>query len=300
MSQTQSKSYHAILICIAGFIGFSLSDALRKYLALSIDIPDILFWQAALGLVFLLIFSPLVGGVSSLYKAKNMKWLILRGLIMAANTYLAMNALAAIPLMDANTIWFMMPFVTSLFSAVLFGEKLGPKRLAAIAIGFLGGVIAFRPGFTELGPGYLFAFASMFTFTFSNLIAKKAGGGRNLLPYGVYPLSFVMLLSLYLNDWQIALDFPPLIWGIMFIVGAVYAMGLMLVSLAFQMGDASVIAPYQYTQGFWALFYGYIIFGDVPDIFKIIGASVIVGSGLFFFWRERKNRAVLTHPPASG
>ncbi|MEZ5814805.1 MAG: DMT family transporter [Alphaproteobacteria bacterium] len=292
MTEQTQNIHKGIGLSILAFFFFSVSDTARKYLSLEHDLYDIFFWQAIVGIGVLMVFSPWMGGVRGLYNAKRVRWHLLRGVLMMANTILSLNALSRVPIMDAYTIYFTTPFVVCLLSFFLFKEPIGRLRLLIIAMGFVGGLVAFRPGFAALDPAYLFACAAVFTFSFSSLIAKHTKGGRDALAYGLYPLVLLLFLCVGVKggDMLFAPNFEFL--AISVVSGAAYALALVAASLCFQMADTAVVAPYQYTQLIWALGFGYLIFGDVPDTFKVIGAGIIVGSGIVFFMRERTRKSL--------
>ena len=153
----------AIALSMVAYAAFSVSDALRKLTSIDYPVPAILFWQAVFGLMLLMAAMPFLGGSKALLTTKNLKWHVFRGGLLAVNTSMSLYALSMVPIMDAYTIFFLTPFITTLLSMAIYKEKVGRYRMWAIVSGFLGGIIAFRPGFETLHLAHGLALACCFT-----------------------------------------------------------------------------------------------------------------------------------------
>ena len=279
----------AIFLSVFAMACFSLSDILRKFVSQNYDILDILFWQGVFGFSVVLIVAPFMGGVKSLLNKETMKWHILRGVLIALNTFLSLMAISRVPLLDAYTIFFLSPFVVSLMGVVFLKEAIGRFRLMSILAGFVGAFIAFRPGFEAINFAYIYAFICVFTFSSASILARYIGRANGLLPFVFWP--FLILISgiLVYQGGTIRFDFPAPFFVYAMFMGTAYGVALIALVLSYTFAPASLVAPYQYIQIIFAVLFGYFLFGDVPDIFKIIGASVIVGAGIVLFVRERMN-----------
>lgn len=294
MFMSYSVLARAIISALMAFSLLSIFDAMRKWLALSYDIFDILFWQGAIGLIFLLLVAHLTGGLRRLLNPRRARWHILRGVLLAFNTMFALFAISNMPIIDAYAIFFLNPFVVSILSVLLLKERIGPMRLFAIIVGLCGVFIALRPGFAEVNGAYLFAFASVFVFSFSNLITRYIGPGGDMPACGIYPLICLCFLCLFVKGGDIVFV-PDLQFFVISVVGAVmYSCGLLLVAYGYQKADVAFISPFSYTQLPWGIVLGYMVFDDIPDIYNIIGSLIIVGSGVFFFIREHRKKKRLS------
>ncbi len=298
MGSRENHIMKAVMLSILAFAAFSISDGLRKLMALSYDLPDILFWQAVCGLALVLIVAPFVGGRRALFNAKTMKWQCVRGIVIALNTSFSIMAISRIPIVDAYTIFFLTPFAVTLMGAVVFKEVIGKFRILSIFCGFFGAFVAFRPGFAELNPAYLYALVCVFTFSSSSILARHIGNASGLLSFALWPFLCLIAGGLIYKGGVMPVSYPLSFWCYMVVIGAAYAIAMVLISYSFTLAPASVLAPYQYTQIIFALGFGYFLFGDVPDIPKIIGASIIVGSGIFLFTRERMQEKRKRKEPA--
>ncbi len=299
MSEHTWNIERGIALSIGAFAGFALSDSLRKYLSVDYPVPDILFWQAVCGMVALLLASPFLGGLKTLFSGANLKWHLSRGALMGVNTCMSLTALSQVPIMDAYTIFFLTPFVTTVLAVIFFKDHVGWHRVLAIVAGFVGGLVAFRPGFAALEPAYGFAFACCFTFGMSNLIARKAGGLNNALSFGFWPSLFLMSgLVVYFGGNIPVHDMK--FYMICAVIGVCYMTALVCIAKSYTFAPSAVVAPYQYVQLLFGLALGYLLFGDFPDGYKIAGCLIIAVSGLFLFARERqvKKKAAEMHSTA--
>lgn len=289
MNPNQENYGRGITFSMLAFLFFSFSDATRKYISVDYPVSDILFWQAIFGLLALICLIPFFGGVGSIFEWRHLSWNVLRGILMAVNTCMSIYAISNVPIMDAYTIFFLTPFITTIISALVFQERVGKYRITAILCGFLGALVAFRPGFEQLEISHILALMCCFTFAFSNIIARRIGRQNNKLVYGFWP--FLILIIAFIFVFQGIAPVHDLRFFLFCIwIGLCYAMAAVLIAYSFTLAPASVVAPYQYVQLISALVLGYFIFGDFPDFFKIVGVLIIIASGLFLFARERWNR----------
>lgn len=287
MSQASQSHEKAIVLTLFAFMAFAVSDGVRKIVVQDYPLTDILFWQAVSGLVVLLALMPFIGGAKALLDPPNMKYQAGRGVLIAMNTTSSLLAVSVVPIMDAYTIFFLTPFVTSVMAAVLFKEHIGKFRLFAIGAGFVGALVAFRPGFEALNPAYGYALACVFIFSASNMVARKIGKTENLAAFAFWPFAMLTLALLVYRGGTLPpiYDLSFFLW--MVLIGFAYGSASLTIAYAFTLAPAPVIAPYQYTQIIFALWFGYFVFGHMPDFYKVTGASIIIGAGLILFARER-------------
>jgi drug/metabolite transporter (DMT)-like permease len=194
-------------------------------------------------------------------------------------------AVSYLPLADAVTFYLAGPIYVTALSVVLLGEKVGWRRWGAVMVGFVGVVLALRPSaasFTlpaliALGGSIFFAVVMVTTrmlrhtsdmVLISGQVSATLLFGTAFAPFGwVTPsLRDFLLLSLF---------------------GVVSIAALACVNRSLKLAPASVVVPYQYTMIVWAVALGYVVFGDVPDLFTLAGAVIIIAAGLYIFWREQ-------------
>ncbi len=276
-----------IAFALLAFFAFSISDGLRKMMALDHSVIDILFWQGIFAFIMLNAAAPLLGGFRSIFAKEKLKWHLVRGALISLNTTFSIIAVSNMPLMDAYTIFFLTPFVTTIMSMFFFGERFGKYRWMAIAFGFIGGFIAFRPGFAELNPAYGFACACVFTFAFSSTIARHLGVSKGMLAFGFWPILILLVSIIIYNQGTIPPAHDLRFLSYCLVIGVCYGSALVMIAYSYTLAPASVVSPYQYVQIVFALGFGYFMFNNIPDPYKLAGSSIIIGSGVFLFIRER-------------
>ena len=185
-------------------------------------------------------------------------------------------------------------------SAIFLGEKVGWRRWTAVLVGFIGVVVAMKPTGASISFGALIAILGAFGSAVLMLVTRELRGTSQTF------LAFTQVCGTFL----FGAVYAPFVWvvtpqwshiGIFLVAGVVSVCGLLCANRALTLAPASVLAPYKYTAILLAALFGYLVFGDVPSLNVIIGAVIIVGSGLYIFMRERKlakAEPVVTPQPA--
>jgi drug/metabolite transporter (DMT)-like permease len=201
-------------------------------------------------------------------------------------TFLA--AMTHLPLANVSAIFQSLPLAITLGAAVIFGEPVGWRRWLAIAAGFIGVLVIVRPGVEGFNQFSVLALISVAFCSVRDLATKRISTD--------IPALFVTLLTaLAITIVGAVLMVPLGGWtplshhalGLLGLAAVLVLIGYQCVILALRAGDISAVAPFRYSQLIWAMLLGYLVFGDVPDVAMVIGASVIVFSGLYAFHRER-------------
>jgi S-adenosylmethionine uptake transporter len=209
----------------------------------------------------------------------------------ALSAALFITAINYVPLADAIAVTFVAPFVVTMFSALLLKEKVGIHRWSAVIVGFLGTLVILRPGFDGFEPALLLAVLAAVLFAFRQIISRYLSGSDKTETTVAYTaLVAVMVLFIPLPFvWQTPVSgFHLLLMAIMAILAG---LGELLVIKALEVALAVVVSPVHYTILIWGSLYGYFVFGDFPDYLTWIGAIIIILSGLYTLYRERKRAA---------
>lgn len=219
-----------------------------------------------------------------------------RGCLIALATTLFFTGLAYLPLADAISIFFVEPLLVTLLSALLLGEQVGWRRMAAIAVGFLGALIVIRPTFTEVGWAVLYPVGTALCFSFYILLTRKLVAADDPIRLQFFAGFFgllVMSVAIWIGTGS---DFPILRatwpdsnqWLMLAALGLIATIGHLLVVFAFRMASVAVLAPFQYVEIIGATLLGLIFFNDFPDPVTWLGIGIIVGSGIYIFHRESR------------
>jgi drug/metabolite transporter (DMT)-like permease len=183
------------------------------------------------------------------------------------------------------TYWLAAPIYVATFSPLLLGEHVGWRRWTAIAIGFVGVIVALEPSRALLSWSAIVSIIGSLAFGFVLLSARslKETPGITMIFWQTAGALLVSSLVVPLS-WKTPQTFDLLPLALL---GLLAMLAHVMINWAFKLADAAAVAPLQYTQLFWAIVFGWLVFGDFPSIAKFIGAGLIIASGLYIFFRER-------------
>lgn len=285
MFQSLSPVYKGITLALIGYSGFAISDASAKFLTGGYAPLTIISFIMVAAWVILLLISPMLGGITRPARAA-MKFHALRTVMNFCVSILIVYAFASMPLTTAYAIVFAMPFIAALLAIPLYKERVTRSRWVAIGLGFCGVLVAMRPSADGIDLNLLLPFGAAICAAVMWISARSLQG-ESIFSMGFYPVFGSWLLSLPF----IAFDFQlPALSDIPFflICGFGICAGVIGLSLAFRSAPSAAVSPFHYTQMIWGLVFGYFIFNDVPDMPTMIGGCIIIASGLFLIFSERK------------
>ncbi|WP_448136530.1 DMT family transporter [Stenotrophomonas rhizophila] len=296
---TQKSPSRAVAWMLMAVACFSLMDAGMKQLASSYPTLQVTFLRGAASLPFVLVWVLATAGPRSLVP-KRWALHLLRGALGMAMIGCFVYALRSLPLSTAYTIYFVAPLLIAALSVPLLGEHVGPRRWIAIGIGLVGVLVVLRPGvggFISV-PGLMVLLAATAYAVAAITVSMLT---RTDTPQSMVVWFLVIMAVgaglLAIPDWQpLQLGHAALIAG----MGLAGAGGQVALTRAFQLGEASLIAPLEYTGLVWVIGWDLLFWGALPDRFTWMGAAIIVASGLYLLHRERVRQvqapAPLDHP----
>ncbi|MGX5735782.1 DMT family transporter [Bosea thiooxidans] len=273
------------LIC-AAVLCFSLLDTSAKWLGQSMNPLQVVFvrYAGSMALVFILINPWTRPGVLRT-KKPGLQWT--RSFLLLGSTALNFVALRYLQLAETISIMFAGPLLVALASGPLLGEWAGPRRLAAIGVGFIGVLVVTRPGFGGMHPAALLTIAGCVCYAFYSISTRMLAGHDSSETTMVYSGAAGTLATLPLLPWIWETPQTPLTWLVMAAVGAMGGFGHWLLILAHRLAPAMVLAPFIYSQIVWMLLLGWLVFGQLPDRWTFVGAGIVIASGLYLLYRER-------------
>lgn len=289
-------------ICL--MLGFCLAapmaDALAKLLG---AMPLIQILLIRFGVQALLLAPMVAAGPARLPRGARVLRLVLwRTLLHIAGIGVMVVALRYLPLADAITIAFVQPFLMLLVGYLILHEHVGPHRLSACAVGFIGVVLVIRPNYAEVGSAALLPLAMAVIFTVFTLVTRQLAKLTD--PIGLQTLSgalaVVILLPIALWQGQ-AWPGTDANWPMIIALGVAGTVAHLLMTWALRYAPTSTLAPMQYLEIPFATFIGWLVFGDLPDGIAMIGITVTVAAGLYVIAHEQASavraRAPLSPPP---
>jgi len=219
---------------------------------------------------------------------KDRRFLTFRifGDVAATLTYL--NALYNMPLANATAILQSLPLVITLAAALFLGEVVGWRRYLAIIIGFLGILFIVRPGSEGFNIYSISAVAAVLFITIRDLATRRLSPEVPSILVSFWTSFFIMLTGAVLSpamEWK-AIDGNGL--ALLFAAAALMVFAYLFSVMTMRVGDISFVSPFRYTILIWAIILGYVIFGDVPDGWTLLGTIIIVAMGIYTFYRERQ------------
>jgi drug/metabolite transporter (DMT)-like permease len=215
---------------------------------------------------------------------------LLRSLLLLVCTLLFFSGVRLLPLADASAIMFTSPILLTVLAIPLLGEHVGPRRWAAVGVGFIGALIVVRPGSGIMDVGAALLLGAALCNALYQLATRKLRAADPPLTTLLYTavVGTVVLTAAVPTVW-VTPDIAH--WPLFALLGVFGGAGHFTLIKAFQRAPAAVVAPFSYTSLIWATGYGFLVFGDLPDLWTVAGAGVIAGGGLYILHRERVKRA---------
>jgi len=322
MTLPQNRAGAAIGFVLFGVLCISLNDTLIKQLSSGYPLHQIIFFRSAVGLLVTLVILQFEGGFAALRTDTPLLHLMRGILVVIANmTYFL--ALAVLPLADATALFFVAPLFITLLSIPLLGEKVGPLRLGAVVIGFVGVVIMQRPwepseALEVSRLVLLLPVLAALAYALNQLLTRKLGISAPASALSIYiQLTFLVVSTgfyVVTGDGRFAADstngsvifllrawvWPEAQdWWVLIGMGVNGALIGYCLSQAYRLADAATVAPFEYAGLPLAVFWGLFVFGDLPTWEVWTGIVLILFSGLFVFFRERAVARRITPRPVA-
>ena len=277
-----------ISITVVGGLCFAIQDAGVKWLSAEIAVLQILFLRSLIGLVFLSASTSFSGEKISLRVSRP--WLVAaRSGINILSWVLFFTSLKYLPLATAIALFFSFPIFLAVISVPLLGESVGIRRVLAIVVGFAGVLLITNPASGLSTPALMMLCAAL-GWAFVASLTRILGETENTTTLLFYTLlGFAVLLAIpqYWLWRSIELEAYLMIVGVAFFgVIAQFA-----VTKAYAIASPSLIAPFEYTALIWSAILGYLVWNDIPDLYAIAGAFLIIASGIYIIHREAIQRA---------
>jgi S-adenosylmethionine uptake transporter len=272
-----------VLLTLAAFAVFSGTDALVKLSAEHLPAPQVTLLVTLAAFILLCSHAALTGGLSRLFP-RQPGFAMLRAILLAGDTLLIHYAFALLPLSEAYLLAFLTPILVALMSWLFLQERLSPSGWAGILLGFAGvalqpGVLS-APGDRTLNLGHLAALGSAVLFALSLILLRKTKVEEN--DEALLSSLFIILIPLALGVAFLQGGLFPVrpVEGVLMAAGGTLLLaGHALLIRAFRIAEASVVAPFQYSQIIWGCLYGAVLFAAPIEIHTLAGALIIIVSG---------------------
>jgi drug/metabolite transporter (DMT)-like permease len=269
------------------YVIFSLLDGSAKWLVQGMPVIMVV-WLRFLGQVLFTgaVMLPLRG--LALVRTRHLRLHLLRTAMVVVMTVMNFVALQYLQLTVTSSIFFSSPLIIELISAPLLGEKLDAAKLAAIVAGFCGVLIIVHPWSADFHPAMLLSVLNAFLYAGFLLMTRHlaAYDSPETIQYLPALGATLVLAPFALAGWEWPDSWRE--WTVACLLGVFGGAGHYLLAVAHRYAPSSVIAPFVYQQVIYMALFGYIVFGDVPGAAVWTGAAIVIGSGLYLFWRESR------------
>ncbi len=285
---TSADQTRGILCMIAGVFVLTTQDALTKWLTAGFHAGEIMFWRGLFSFLPLAVLIWRDGGLSSV-KSRRPLVNLLRAMLALATSVLIVMSFALMPLADALAVVFASPLILTALSGPLLGEPVGWRRWSAVAIGFVGVLLLTRPSASGIALVVLLPLTAALFSALRDIVTRRLGahdGSTAILFWTQVVATLAAAPTLIVNSgWP-----SPTDWLLFATAGILVALAHYLIIRAFLFAPAAVIAPFRYLALVWAVLIGFVVWGDIPDIWATTGSILIAGSGLYMLHREARRR----------
>jgi drug/metabolite transporter (DMT)-like permease len=287
LSDTSRNRQIGIALVTATTLMFAVLDTSAKWLVQTVPVLQVVWLRFVFhALLTTAIFMPSMG--VGLFKIHNPRLQLLRGVMLALMTGLNFFALQYLQLAETGAVQFSVPILIALISALWLHEKLDLKKWLAICMGFAGVLVIIRPGSNGFHPAILLSIMNALLYAAFNLMTRRLAGSDHpistQLASAMVPT--VVLAPFAIWYWQTPDSWQ--VWCVLVLAGLTGGLGHTASALAHRYATAAVLGPFLYQQIIYMSFGGWLIFGQIPDAAVVLGAGIVVMSGLYLLWREFK------------
>lgn len=279
-----SPNAKGALYALVAFGVFASHDVIVKSLGGTYSAFQIVFFSVLLGFPFVTVML-MRDATHGTLRPVHPWWMLVRTLSAVVTGASAFYAFAHLPLTQVYAILFATPLMITVLAIPILGERVRLRRWGAVIVGLLGVLIVLRPGDAELGLGHLAALMGAIGGSLSSIIVRKIGQEERSVVLLLYPMMGNFLVMGCLMPFYYV-PMAPVDFASMGAIALLAYIAMMFQIFAYRTGEAVVVAPMQYSQIIWASVYGYFLFNERLDTATVVGAGVIITSGLYILMRE--------------
>ena len=307
MFSTRNPQLAGILCIVAGAVMILCNDVAIKWMSADYPIHQLVLIRSLIAIPITLVILQFEGSWRGL-KTQH-PWLhAFRGVLIATANMTFFLGLAALPLADAMVLFFVAPLFITALSVPMLGERVGWRRWLAVLTGLAGVIVMQRPGSGLFVWAALLPVIAAACYALMQVLTRLMGTVERAAVMAFYlQLAFLTISALaglalgaghFGSTGDPSLDFLLRAWRwpqqqhifAMLVSGVCMSIGVYLATQAYRLAQAGAVAPFEYASLPWGLLAGFLIWGDIPDIFSMLGMLLIVGSGLFVWHRESQFR----------
>lgn len=285
-----SENLRGILLMCASMAAFTINDTFMKSVTETLPLYQTISLRGMVAVAGLAILAIATRAFRFRPSRRDAGLILLRSLADVAATILFLEALVRMPLANLSAILQALPLLITLGAALVYGERIGWRRMTAILVGLVGVMIIIRPGTDSFDHWALLGVGSVLCVVVRDLSVRPIQGA---VPSALVALGAAVgvtamgWIGTSLQGWN-----EPSASELVrtFCAGLFLIVGYLTSVMAMRHGDIGIVAPFRYTSLLWAIVLGLVVFGDLPDGWTFFGAAIVVGAGIFTIFRERALR----------
>lgn len=286
-----TPNLRAIALMVGSMACFAVGDALVKAASARVSVPEVILGMAILGTA---IFATLTLRAGDRLFTRDVlaPAVMIRNGVEGVTAICMVSALALAPLSLVASITQAVPLLVTVGAAWVLKEQVGPRRWAAVGIGFCGVLVMLRPDVSGGLAGPLLALGAAVGLAARDLATRLAPDTATTPQMATWGMLSIAPAALILMPFAAPPAAPdPMGYGIVALAALGTAGGYFAITAAMRIGEVAVVAPFRYTRLLFALILAMLFLGERPDGLTLLGAAIVIGSGLYVFWRERLNTA---------
>ncbi|MCX7892352.1 MAG: DMT family transporter [Burkholderiales bacterium] len=281
------ESLRGIALLVAAVSTFAVMDTIAKWLAQTYPVPAVV-WARYMSQVLVMVVLAGPRYRAALVRTRRPGLQLTRGVVLVSSTMLFFSAISLMPIAEASAITFISPLILTGMSVVLLKERVSPAAWVAVAFGFVGVLVIIRPGSGIFSAAAALPIATAFFFAAYQLLTRKLAGVDSTIA----TLFISALVGAVVMCFVVPFFWRPLAspWHALLLLamGFLATAGHFMLIRAFEKAPASTLAPFVYAQLGAVLLLGYLVFGNFPDGWSLVGMGLIVASGAYVVLRQRR------------
>ncbi|MCR9158978.1 MAG: DMT family transporter [Rhodobacteraceae bacterium] len=301
MKQLSDNMRGALLMCVS-MAAFTFGDAAIKATGGDMPLSQLLVIRGVLASVALLAMAVYFKGLMLRLPGRDWALVLGRGVAEATAAYFFLSALLAMPLANVTALLQMLPLTVTLGGALVFRETVGWRRWSAIVIGFVGMLLIVRPGTDGFTLASVYALCAVAAVTVRDLVTRRVS---KVVPSLTVTVVSSVIVTLFAGLWSIEQEWvamTPRLTMLVLMATTFIICAYLCSVMVMRVGEVSFVAPFRYTGLVWALILGFVVFGEWPQTLTLIGAAIIVATGVFSLLREaqlkrRARKPILPRQP---
>ena len=311
----KNNNTKGIILILAAMLIFAVQDSLMKYIYSSVALYEVYFFRTIVSFTLIIIYLKILKK-PIVFKTHYPLLTFCRVILFFFGFSSFYISLTIMPLATATALFFVTPFLITIFAKFILKDQIGPRRWIAVIVGFIGVYIILNPNFDDFDYFSLSPILCAFCYALSMIIIKKTSKKdsvyQQMFQFYIGAMIISIIFYFFIGDgrydtidnpaaqfifreWFSNLEFS-LIY--MIILGFTAAAAFLLIFSAYRIASPAVVSPFEYSILVWSTLSGWIFFNEVPKINTLIGMCLIIGGGIYIFIREKaQEQSIATEKP---